>query len=233
VSSFPGRAIILPAIVVVSLFASTTSTTTLTATPDPTTQGRITALTALVSPSTAAGSITFYDGTTILAIHALVNGQANLTTSLAVGTHKLRARYGGSTAVSGSVSAVLTQTGPTVPQNGFQPARIFGAGTSASAGTQSIINADFNADGFADLAMLNTATQSVAVQLNSGSRTFSTALNYSTASSPTAMVSGGFRSPNCTSRVWKSGVAFDRVWQVHSFRTRRCARMPVNDELIR
>src|SRR5690242_20956870 len=48
----------------------------------------------------------------------------------------------------------------------------------------------------------------------------------------TAMVLGGFTMPACSKRVWNSGVAACTTWQEQSFRTSRCARMPVKEELI-
>jgi hypothetical protein len=59
------------------------------------------------------GSINYYDGSTLLATEALASGQTQAvysTSSLTVGTHKLRAVYSGDDAYSGSSSAAVTET---------------------------------------------------------------------------------------------------------------------------
>jgi hypothetical protein len=69
--------------------------------------------TASVAPQfsgTVTGTVTFYDGTTLLKTVAISGGAAKFTTSkLTVGTHTITATYGGSTSFEGS-SASLTQT---------------------------------------------------------------------------------------------------------------------------
>jgi hypothetical protein len=62
--------------------------------------------TATASPSTAAGSVTFYDGAANLGAAPLVSGSAALTIStLAVGTHSITAVF----STTGAVSAALRQ----------------------------------------------------------------------------------------------------------------------------
>jgi hypothetical protein len=76
-------------------------------------------LTATVTPSSATGTVTFYDGVTSLGTAAIVSGTATFnTTSLSVGTHSLTAVYGGETnygtatssAYSLEVKAVIVAT---------------------------------------------------------------------------------------------------------------------------
>jgi uncharacterized protein (TIGR03437 family) len=68
-------------------------------------------LTAMVSPSTATGSVTFKDGTITVGTAILTGGTATLILStLTVGSHALTAVYGGDTNDAGSISSVLTQT---------------------------------------------------------------------------------------------------------------------------
>ena len=92
------------------------TTTTLTASPNPSVAGQSVSLTAAVavtSPGTgtAAGSVTFKDGTTTLGTVTLTNGTAVLSTSsLALGSHSLTASYGGSTELKASTSPAATQT---------------------------------------------------------------------------------------------------------------------------
>lgn len=93
-----------------------TTTTTLAATPaSPQTVGSVVnaTLTATVSPSTAAGTVSFFDGTTqVGTTQTVAGGTASVTdlaASLTLGTHPLTAVFTptGGTAVQGSTSAVL------------------------------------------------------------------------------------------------------------------------------
>src|SRR5207249_3916572 len=75
------------------------STTSLTATPNPSITGQAVTLTATVSavaPATGVptGTVTFRDGVTVLGTATLVNGSASISIStLAVGSHPLTAAY--------------------------------------------------------------------------------------------------------------------------------------------
>jgi Big-like domain-containing protein/ASPM-SPD-2-Hydin domain-containing protein len=66
--------------------------------------------TATVTPNTATGTVTFFDGTTINEIGAISGGAATFTTSsLAIGTHSITAQYGGDTFDNVSTSAAFIQ----------------------------------------------------------------------------------------------------------------------------
>jgi protocatechuate 3,4-dioxygenase beta subunit len=68
-------------------------------------------LTATVSPSAAAGTVTFYDGTTVLGSVTLASGVATLSTSFtSTGTQSLAAAYGGSTTYAASTSTAVSVT---------------------------------------------------------------------------------------------------------------------------
>jgi hypothetical protein len=90
-----------------------TSTTALASSQNPSNVGQSVTFTASVAPQfsgTVTGTVTFYDGTTLLKTVAISGGAAKFTTSkLTVGTHTITATYGGSTSFEGS-SASLTQT---------------------------------------------------------------------------------------------------------------------------
>src|SRR5262249_61383638 len=83
------------------IFVPPATSTTLTATPNPSVTGQTVTLTATVAPVTPApealnGSVTFRDGATSLGVVTIVNGSASLTIStLAVGAHSLTADYSG------------------------------------------------------------------------------------------------------------------------------------------
>ncbi|MEU3183356.1 Ig-like domain-containing protein, partial [Streptomyces sp. NPDC006923] len=92
------------------------TTTTLTSAPDPSFFGQAVTLTATVAPvppavGTPTGTVSFFDGATLLGTSPLVGGVATLTTStLSVGVHNLIAVYSGNATFSGSISPVDTQT---------------------------------------------------------------------------------------------------------------------------
>jgi hypothetical protein len=68
--------------------------------------------TAAVAPGTGTptGSVTFYDGSTILGTATLSSGTASLSlTTLAVGSHSITAVYGGDPNFKTSTSAALSQ----------------------------------------------------------------------------------------------------------------------------
>ena len=60
---------------------------------------------------TPGGTVTFYDGTTMLGTVALSSGKATLTTSvLAVGSHSITAGYGGGADLQSATSGTLTES---------------------------------------------------------------------------------------------------------------------------
>ncbi len=98
---------------VTQVIAQATTTTTLTSSLNPSNVGQSVTFTASVAPEfsgTVTGTVSFYDGTTLLKGVTLSGGSAAYTTSkLAGGTHNITATYNGSTSFSGS-SDSLTQT---------------------------------------------------------------------------------------------------------------------------
>ncbi len=95
------------------VFAQAPSSTTLSASPNPAAFSSAVTLTATVSPTSATGTVTFYDGTTVLGSAPVSTGVAQFSTSmLAAGSRSLTAQYvgAGSAAYASSVSAVYTET---------------------------------------------------------------------------------------------------------------------------
>ncbi|MFD5114381.1 beta strand repeat-containing protein, partial [Streptomyces sp. NPDC058391] len=92
------------------------TSTLLTSAPDPSVFGQAKILTATVAPvgpggGTPTGTVSFFDGATLLGTGVLVGGVATLTTStLGVGSHSLTAVYGGSSIFNGSTSPIDIQT---------------------------------------------------------------------------------------------------------------------------
>jgi hypothetical protein len=74
---------------------STPSSIVFSSSPSSSVLGRPVTLMASVAPATASGSVTYYDGTTVLGTAKLMGGQARLTTILLPsGSRSLRAYYG-------------------------------------------------------------------------------------------------------------------------------------------
>jgi hypothetical protein len=112
---------------------------------NPSTSGQYVTLTAKLLPTSATGTVTFYDGVSILGVRPLVAGTASLRTDLlASGSRSLKAIYSGDFLDAGDSSAVLTQTVVPLYSSGFI--------------TQPLILAkgDFNGDSILDLAAIDS-----------------------------------------------------------------------------
>jgi hypothetical protein len=96
------------------------TTVTLSASPTPSTFGAPVVLTATVTPPTATGRVTFYDGVTVLGTKALASGVASISTiALPTGSRKLRAYYAGDATHSAATSNVVGQTVNSQPSVGL------------------------------------------------------------------------------------------------------------------
>lgn len=89
---------------------TTVTALTLSSGTNPSLVGQSLTFKATVTPSASTGSITFFDGTTQLGVANLSSGSATLTVStLAEGTHSLKAVYAGDANDAGSTSTILAQ----------------------------------------------------------------------------------------------------------------------------
>jgi hypothetical protein len=113
------------------------STVALNVSPNPASQGSPVTFTATV-PAGATGTVTFYDGTTVIGTGPVVNGIATLTvSSLSAGSHSITAAYGAdanhtagtSPAVSLAINPVVTADFNVINQT---PAQLIPPGASAS-----------------------------------------------------------------------------------------------------
>jgi prepilin-type N-terminal cleavage/methylation domain-containing protein len=93
------------------------TTITLSSSANPAATGQSVTFTAMVSPTTATGTVTFKDGGTTLGTVTLSGGIATYSTaslSVAGSPHSITAAYGGDTNDAGSTSSVLSQIVTTV-----------------------------------------------------------------------------------------------------------------------
>ncbi|MGD0195194.1 MAG: Ig-like domain repeat protein [Candidatus Dormibacteria bacterium] len=96
--------------ILVQVVNQITTGTALGSGTNPSSSGESVTFTATVTPATATGSVTFFDGTTSLGGGTLSAGTATLSTSsLGVGSHNITAVYGGDTNDKGSTSSIVTQ----------------------------------------------------------------------------------------------------------------------------
>ncbi len=166
------------------------TTTTLSATPQPSRYGQGVLLTADVTPSDAPGVVEFSAGAAILGYGSVSgSGRAQLTTAaLMAGTNSIQALYPGVTGFFlPSQSAVVTEMVNTVAGSTFTA----GATTTGTSAATWVAAADFNGDGKPDLAVANQGG-SVSVLLGNGDGTFLAPVNYVTGQQPVYVVTGDF-----------------------------------------
>jgi hypothetical protein len=158
-------------------------TVTLTSSTSSATYGNGVLLTASLSPTTATGKVTFYDGATVLSTEPVVSGgQATLTTYLLpTGSSSLRAFYLGDAGNAPAWSALVTQNVNSISSNGFEEQ----APISTIASPGCMAEGDFNADGTADIAVCDSANSEVSILLGAGS--FPTVTPYSVGSEPASI----------------------------------------------
>jgi uncharacterized repeat protein (TIGR01451 family) len=134
--------------------------------------GQVVTLTAAVTPASATGKVTFYDGSAILGIAKLSSAQATLSTSLlSAGAHSLRAYYPGDSTNTARMSSAVSQMIAANVQVGFRPAVTYSVG----AGTGSVVLADFNGDNRVDAAVVNNLAGTVSILLGNADGTFTAA----------------------------------------------------------
>jgi subtilisin family serine protease len=103
---------ISPALVQNVVKGNTTITVSLTGGSNPALVGDTLTFTATIAPSTATGTVAFFDGSTPISGQVpLVSGSASLTiSSLSFGTHSITAQYTSDNNYNGSTSAAFVET---------------------------------------------------------------------------------------------------------------------------
>jgi uncharacterized protein YjdB len=148
------------------------TSTTLSVSQNPVNLGQTVTLTATVSPAGATGKCTFYDGSVILGISTLTGGSATFTTNqLGSGLQSLTVRYDGDSSNTGSLSAASVLTVQSKPALNFLALPSLNANYSANYGA----TADFNGDGYADLAVYSFGA--IQIYLGRGDGTFTAGAN--------------------------------------------------------
>ena len=100
--------------VVIASSSSSSSTIMLSVSPTTVTYGTGVALAAIVTPVSSTGTVTFYDGSTEIGTADLASGSAVAaltTTSLAVGSHTITAKYSSLTSSSTAVTVTTASAG--------------------------------------------------------------------------------------------------------------------------
>ena len=170
--------------------------TSLTAQPNPSIFGAGVTLTATVTSSSTptSGTVTFYDGTSILEIKPVnSSGVATLTTILlGDGARSLTARYeGGSVSMwAPSVSAAVSQTVNAQQADGFLQAS--GSPIAVGTGPATVAIGDFNGDGIADLAIANSNDNTVQVLMGNIAGGFTARSPIGVGSDPVSIAVGDF-----------------------------------------
>jgi uncharacterized repeat protein (TIGR01451 family) len=165
----------------------TPSSTSLSASPNPSNYGQPVTLTATVT-SGATGKVTFYDGVTLLGVGTLSGGQASISTvMLPSGNRSLRAYYHGNGSYAPSSSTPLAQTVTTARSLGFASTVEY----PAASWFQAVAVSDFNRDNKQDFVAI-TAYNSVTVYLGNGDGTFQNGVAYAVGDVPYSIVVSDF-----------------------------------------
>jgi uncharacterized protein YjdB len=147
--------------------AALASTTTLSTSTASAILGKTVTLTAAVTPSTATGKVTFYDGASVLGISTLSDGSATWKTALlTTGAHSLTARYDGDANNTQSLSARVS-----LSVQSLAAAAVTLPVTIDSNGYYSATYTDFNNDGKPDIVAVDQSS-TLRVFLGNGDGTF-------------------------------------------------------------
>jgi subtilase family serine protease len=154
----------------------TATTTALSVSPSSAAVGVSVTLTATVTPSAAGGTVTFYDGATMLGTGTLSSGKATYTTStLAVGPHSLTAAYTGDSAYSTSTSSAVTFVVSTSSGSTATTTMLSASTTTPSFGASVTFTATVAPSAATGTVYFYDGTTSLGTgTLNSGTATYST-----------------------------------------------------------
>jgi hypothetical protein len=173
----------------VSEAVTTSTTTTLTVNPNPALFGSQVTLSASISPSTATGTVTFYDLSNVVGVAPVSSGVATFQASLLPsGLRSLYARYSGDVNDGPSLSTIVSAAIIAKPGLGLGQTSTLTAGS----GPITQVVGDFNGDGKPDIAVLDTTGSNIQVFLGTGAGTFTPGNSLSTGANPVGLVTGDF-----------------------------------------
>lgn len=147
----------------------------LAASPTSAVVGSTVALTATVTPSSAAGgsSVEFFDGTTSLGTATPVNGVATLSVSaLAAGTHSLTAKYLGD--ASHTASAASSAVSVTVTKKALTPWTVSGPSADVVVGAAATVAVTLPSAATGSVTVKEGSTTLGTATISNGVATFST-----------------------------------------------------------
>ena len=195
--------------VTVAAPALTATTTTLSTSNTSITSGQSVTFTATVSASgsTPSGSMTFFDGSTVLATETL-NGSGVATystSSLGVGSHSITASYAGNSTFAASASTATAVT-VAVPALTATTTMLTASATSVSAGTNVTFNvvvapASGTGTPTGTVSFMNGTTSLAAISLSNGAAGYSTTSLPVGADSISAVYSGDSNFSGSTSNT--------------------------------
>jgi hypothetical protein len=140
---------------------------TLASSSTPATFGQSITLTAAISPPTATGKVTFYDGPNLLGIAPVAGGVAAFkTTQIGFGKRSLKAHYSGDGENPAANSAAIPVEVTAISDSGFPTF----TPNPTPANVNFIATGDFNGDGNLDLAL--TMVDQVMILLGKGNGSF-------------------------------------------------------------
>ena len=155
------------------------------ATPNPAQFGAPVTLTASLTPSTATGKATFYNGVSMLGTASLAGGTATLqNVLLPAGTNSVTVRYSGDLNNSIGTSVPIGVQVNTVAAQGFGQVAINAPGTLYPG---AMATGDFNGDGKPDVAMVDGGPPNLRFLLGNGDGTFNQVSSY-----PTSAIGGPY-----------------------------------------
>ena len=170
------------------LCAASSSSIAVVASPNPTQYGAQVTITASISPSSASGKVTFYDGVSVIGTSVVVSGTATLKTMLSSsGPRSLKAYYSGESQFSASISAIFPETVQTVFASGFSS---MSSVSSPNFQFPTMSSGDFNSDGQTDIVVTNRGDASVSILLGNGNGTFTKTSQYPGGSDPFSVAVG-------------------------------------------
>jgi hypothetical protein len=160
---------------------------TFTASPNPAQVGQEITLTVTTPVSDTNAPVAFFDGTTLLSEQILSVDNVVFKTTLAAGSHQLRA-YVPPFPGYASTNAFL------IERVLSSPGGLFSAGPTSQLGAApaSLAALDFNLDGYMDITFANAAGNQVGTLLNNGNGTFSSVAWTPLTFAPGALVAGLF-----------------------------------------